>query len=215
MAEGLSRGSPRRRAAPWPRLCRALGAGLTLAFSAAAFTPLAERWCESCLVPPRLSPADAIVVLGSGVGADGVLSGSSQRKALAGIELYRKGLAPRLIFVGWEGREAAARRLLALELGVGPEAILVGPGARTTRDEAERAAALLRASGSRRVLLVTGGLHMRRAAGLFERSGFQVAPAPIPDIDCREGVPEHRITLAIMLLRESAAFAYYRLAGYL
>lgn len=203
-----------RGARAWPYLCRALGAGLTLAFLTAAFTPLAERWCERCLVPSRLAPADAIVVLGSGVGADGVLTGSSQRKALAGIELYRKGLAPRLIFVGWEG-EVGARRALALGLGVGPEAILAGSGARTTRDEAERAGALLRGSGSRRVLLVTGALHMRRATLLFERAGFEVAPAPIPDTYCREPVPEHRVTLTIMLLRESAALAYYRLAGYL
>ena len=149
------------------------------------------------------------------MGSDGALTSSGQRKALAGIELYRRGLAPRLIFLGWESRELEARRSLALELGVTPGVILVGAGARTTRDEADRAAELLGSSGSRRVLLVTGGLHMRRAAGLFERSGFQVAPAPIPDTYCREPVPEHRLALTLMLLRESAALAYYRLAGYL
>ncbi|HET7292891.1 MAG TPA: YdcF family protein [Vicinamibacteria bacterium] len=205
-----------RRLSAWPQLCRALGAAGTLAFSAAAFTPLAERWCELCLVPPRLSPADAIVVLGSGVGSDGALTSSGQRKALAGIELFRKGLAPRLVFLGWEERELEARRALALELGVAPEAILVGSSARTTRDEAERAAELLgRAGARRRVLVVTGRLHMRRAAGLFERSGFEVAPAPIADVYCRDPVPDSRLTLMVMLLRESAALAYYRLAGYL
>ena len=204
-----------RRLRGWSLLCRALGAVFTAAFLAAAFTPLAERWCERCLMPSRLEPADAIVVLGSGVGADGELTGSSQRKALAGIELYRKGIAPKLIFVGWESREAEARALLALELGVAAEAILTAAGARTTRDETEHAAALLHATGASRVLLVTGGLHMRRAAGLFGRAGFLVAPAPIPDTYCRESVPENRVTLAIMLLRESAALAYYRLAGYL
>jgi uncharacterized SAM-binding protein YcdF (DUF218 family) len=198
----------------WSRLCRVLGAGLTLALLAAAFTPLSERWCESCLLAPRLSPADAIVVLGSGVDADGQMTGSSQRKALFGIDLYRKRLAPRLVFLGWE-EEAEARRSLALGMGIAPEAILAGSGARTTRDEAERATTLLRSSAVRRVLLVTGGLHMRRAARAFERAGFEVAPAPIPDIFCRETVPEHRVTLTLMLLRESAALAYYRLAGYL
>jgi uncharacterized SAM-binding protein YcdF (DUF218 family) len=183
------------------------------AFLAAAFTPLAERWCERCLLPPRLAPAAAIVVLGSGVNGDGELTGSSQRKALAGIELYRKGLAPKLIFVGWEGEEAMGRARLALELGVTAEAIETASGARTTRDEAERVSALLLARGLRRVLLVTGGLHMRRAAGLFGRAGFEVAPAPIPDTSCREPVPEQRVALAIALLRESAALAYYRLAG--
>jgi uncharacterized SAM-binding protein YcdF (DUF218 family) len=196
-------------------VCRALGALLVAALLATAFTPLAERWCERCLVPARLEPADAIVVLGSGIGADGELTGSSQRKALAGIELALQGLAPRLIFVGWEGRENEARALLALELGVKAEAILTGSGARTTRDEAETAAAMLRAGGAGRVLLVTGRLHMRRAAGLFERAGFQVAPAPIPDTHCREPIPEQRVTLMVLLLRESAAIAYYRLAGYL
>jgi uncharacterized SAM-binding protein YcdF (DUF218 family) len=192
-----------------------LGGFSTVALLAAAFTPLAERWCERCLLQPRLEPADAIVVLGSGVSADGGMTGSSQRKALAGIELQRRGLAPRLIFVGWETREAEARARLALELGVTAEAILTASGARTTRDETELASALLRASKAQHVLLVTGGLHMRRAAALFGRAGFAVAPAPVPDTYCRERVPEQRVTLAVMLLRESAALAYYRLAGYL
>jgi uncharacterized SAM-binding protein YcdF (DUF218 family) len=196
-------------------LCRVLGGAFAAAFLAAAFTPLAERWCERCLLPSRLAPAEAIVVLGSGVNGDGELTGSSQRKALAGIELYRKGMAPKLIFVGWEGREAMERARLALELGVAAEAIETASGARTTRDEAERVSALLLARGVRKVLLVTGGLHMRRAAGLFAHAGFEVAPAPIPDTFCREPVPEQRVALAITLLRESAALAYYRLAGYL
>jgi uncharacterized SAM-binding protein YcdF (DUF218 family) len=196
-------------------LCRVLGGAFVAAFLAAAFTPLAERWCERCLLEPRLEPADAIVVLGSGVGPDGGMTGSSQRKALAGIELHRKGLAPRLIFVGWESREAEARALLALELGVAAESILTASGARTTRDETELAAALLRASGAKRVLLVTGGLHMRRAAELFGRAGFAVAPAPVRDTHCREPVPEQRVSLAVALLRETVALAYYRLAGYL
>jgi uncharacterized SAM-binding protein YcdF (DUF218 family) len=200
---------------PWSRLCRALGALATAALLAVAFTPLAERWCERCMLQERLEPADAIVVLGSGVGADGDMTGSSQRKALAGIELHRRGLAPRLIFVGWETREAQARARLALELGVGAEAILTAAGARTTRDEAEFAAALLRAAGATRVLLVTGALHMRRAAALFGRAGFVVAPAPVGDVYCRERVPEHRVGLAVALLREAAALAYYRVSGYL
>ena len=200
---------------PWPRVCRALGAAWLAALLAAGYTPLASLWCERSLPPERLTPSDAIVVLGSGVDAEGTLTGSSQRKALSGIELQGRGLAPLLVFVGREGREADARALLAHRLGVPPDAILTGSGARTTRDEADLAAALLRARGARRVLLVTGGLHMRRAAGLFAREGFEVAPAPVPDTDCRETNPEHRVTLTLMLLRESAALAYYRLAGYL
>ena len=74
------------RASGWSRLCRALGALATAALLAAAFTPLPERWCERCLLQERLEPADAIVVLGSGVGADGDMTGSSQRKALAAFD---------------------------------------------------------------------------------------------------------------------------------
>jgi uncharacterized SAM-binding protein YcdF (DUF218 family) len=199
----------------WTLFYRALGSLFVVVFLALAYTPVVGALCELVLLPGQLGPADAIVVLGSGLNPDGLPTASSERKALTGIELHRRGLAPLLVFVGADAREGAARARLAGELGVGREAMLMASGAPTTRDEAERVASLLRQSGARRLLLVTGGVHMRRAVGLFAKQGFEVAPAPIADTYCWEPVAEQRIMLATQVLRELAAIAYYRLAGYL
>jgi uncharacterized SAM-binding protein YcdF (DUF218 family) len=196
-------------------LCRALGLLAVAGFVAVAYTPLSGAWCEQVLPARRLEPADAVVVLGAGINPSGVPSGSSELKALLGIELYRRRLAPLLVFVGAEGSEAEGRIRMALALGASPDAILTGSGARTTKDEADHAVALLRPHRARRILLVTGGLHMRRAADLFARAGFEVAPAPLDDTFCWESAPEERLALAYRLLREQLAISYYHLAGYL
>lgn len=201
------------RALRWPALCRALGALFLATFLALGYTSVSEAWCRMVVLPAQLGPADAIVVLGAGVTPDGSLTSSSERKANAGIELRRKGLAPLLVFVGAARLEGERRARLARELGVPSEKILTAFGARTTRDEAQRVARLLRPSGARRILLVTGGLHMRRAIGLFAKQGLDAAPAPINDTQCWEPVAEQRIMLAIQLLRELLATSYYRLAG--
>ena len=148
-------------------------------FLALAYTPVAGACCQLVVLPARLDPADAIVVLGAGLTAEGSPTASSERRALKGIDLQRRGLAPLLVFVGADRREGEGRARRARELGIPPQAILVAAGARTTRDEADRVASLLRPGGARRILLVTGGIHMRRALGLFAKQGFDVAPAPI------------------------------------
>jgi uncharacterized SAM-binding protein YcdF (DUF218 family) len=157
-------------------------------------------------------PAQAIVVLGSTMTRDGMLSASSLRRALHGIQLYQRGLAPWLVFLGPRDAaghsQAATRADLALQSGVPSEAILTGEQMWTTREEAEGVRRLLAPKGARKVLLVTGGLHMRRARWLFERAGFEVIPAPLPDASCEGIGAEARIGLTLSLLQEWLARAY-------
>lgn len=49
---------------------------------------------------------------------------------------------------------------------------------RNTAENAERSAAILRAAGVKRVLLVTQAFHMPRAVRLFRAAGIEVVPAP-------------------------------------
>ncbi len=49
---------------------------------------------------------------------------------------------------------------------------------RNTAENAERSAAILRAAGVKRVLLVTQAFHMPRAVRLFRAAGLEVVPAP-------------------------------------
>jgi uncharacterized SAM-binding protein YcdF (DUF218 family) len=93
-------------------------------------------------------------------------------------------------------------------LGIPSAAILTGDEMWTTRDEADGVRRLLAPKGARKVLLVTGGLHMRRARWLFERAGFEVFPAPLPDASCESIGPESRMGLTLSLLQEWLARAY-------
>jgi uncharacterized SAM-binding protein YcdF (DUF218 family) len=198
---------------------RVLGAASLALFALAAYTPLPNRIYAVVTPTAPLGHADAIVVLGAGIGADGVLGDHSLRRALHGILLHRRGLAPLVIFLGPAHREgpveAEVRAQLARELGVPADAILALPPGRTTRDEARVVRDVLVPRGLRTVLLVTGGPHMPRARALFERSGLTVVAAPDDEVTGAAERPEDRIALARYLLQEAVARLYHRVAGYL
>lgn len=197
---------------------RLLGGVLVAAFAALAFTPLAAVMYGAVAGPsPPLEPARAIVVLGAGrTGPE--LSGSSLRRALYGVILFRQGRAPLLVMLGprqGPAAEASLRMRLAREMGVPPEALVAEPRGRTTREEASVSWELLAPRDAKRILLVTGREHMPRAAALFRRVGFEVVPAPVDELPWGGARPQDRLELARGLLRELVARAYNRAAGYL
>lgn len=198
---------------------RVLGAFTLLLFGAAAYTPLPNLVYARMMPPAPLERTDAIVVLGAGISADGVLGDHSLRRALHGILLYRRGLAPLVIFLGPTHPrgpvEAEVRARLARDLGLPPGSILALAPARTTRDEARVVRDVLAPRGLRKVLLVTGGPHMPRARALFVREGLDVVAAPDDEVTAAGERPEPRLVLARYLLQEAVARLYHRLAGYL
>lgn len=202
----------------WPGICRLLGAGCLLGFAATAFTPLAGALRERMTASPSVGPAEAIVVLAASVDSRGVLHSSSMRRAVHGMLLYRRGLAPLLVFLGPSHgggpAEADLRAGLARELGVPPSAILTESRARTTREEAQRTRDLLEPRGIRRILLVTGSHHMPRALSVFRRVGFEALPAPLDELSGLDR-PGGRLYFLGGLLQEALARLYYRAAGYL
>ncbi len=201
------------------RVLQALGLAAVLLFATAAFTPIPGALARRLAVASRPGPAQAIVVLGSGIYPDGLLDSESLRRALEGILLYRSHLAPLLVLLGprHEGSpsEASVRAELARRLGVGADGILTLDDALTTRDEAGKVAALLGPRGVRRLLLVTDPQHLARAVPLFERVGFEVAPIAAENLSPSAEGPQAHLELAREVLMELVARAYYRLAGYL
>lgn len=197
------------------RLRRALGAATLLAFFAAAFTPLSNTLNSWLSVKPDLRSADAIVVLGSGAHPGGLLSERSISHALHGIELWRRGLAPVLLFSGpvtaGGPSEASARLLLARQLGLPQESMLADSGGLTTRGEAQSVRRLLLDRSADRVLLVADARHLTRARGAFQRVGFEVVPAPPPDLLAAAASPQARMQLTRRILEEMLARIYYRL----
>ena len=205
-------------ASAWARICRAVGlAGIAL-FVVTAFTPLPTLVERRLAIPARLEPADALVVLAAGLNNDGVLSNNSMRRALRGIALYKKGLAPLLVLSGSPAQtggrpEAQVRADLAGELGVPPAAVVLLGSARTTREEAVEVGKLLKPRGVQRILLVTHGDHMARALPLFEAVGFEVLPAPVFDTVYDTWAPEDRLSTSRSMLMEMGARLYYWAAG--
>jgi uncharacterized SAM-binding protein YcdF (DUF218 family) len=170
-------------------------------------------------IPPKIEPAAMIVVLGGGI-RNGELSNESMRRAVWGITLYAKRLAPLIVFSG-PGQdprmpsEGQVRAQLARDLGIPPEAIVIVDDAQTTRQESLRVGDLLGRQGDKRILLVTDPLHMRRARYVFERAGYQVLSAPSEGSAEAAIAPTARVRLAVRLGLETAALAYYKIAGYL
>jgi uncharacterized SAM-binding protein YcdF (DUF218 family) len=192
-----------------------LGGAAVASFFLVAFSPLPNRLHSAFTVPERLEPADAIVVLGAGV-TEGYLSERSLRRAVHGLRLFQRGLAPVLVLhgpgYGGSATEAATRAELLRDLGV-PPAALVLAGGRTTREEARESWDRLSREGRARILLVTGSHHMWRARAMFERQGFEVLAAPVEEVAALGARPELRLGMARSLLQEGMARLVYRLAG--
>jgi uncharacterized SAM-binding protein YcdF (DUF218 family) len=112
---------------------------------------------------------DVIVVLGAALGPDGDLGPALAERVLAGVEAWRQARAPLLMMTGIHEAELMKRR--AVKLGVPAERVLVEPTARTTRENALRCAALMRAHGLASALVVTQAYHRPRAVAAFRCAG--------------------------------------------
>jgi uncharacterized SAM-binding protein YcdF (DUF218 family) len=197
-----------------------IGAVTSALLVAVLFTPLPEVVSGWMSETAPVAPGEAIVVLGGGgVEPDGTLTTTSLRRTLRGLDLYRLGMAPLLVFSGPRAQasraEADVRAEFARRCGVAPGSILTESRARTTHEEAERIGTLLRPRGIRTILLVVDAQGVRRARRAFEKVGFQVLPAPAEGVAGFSGSPEERAELARQVAIELLAWSYYRIAGYL
>jgi uncharacterized SAM-binding protein YcdF (DUF218 family) len=175
-------------------------------------TRLAAWLARPLLVAPDLRPQPFIVVLCGGCRSTGRLNEATCTRVEYGVQLYRRGLAPRLILSGGRRtphRPSCAPRMKALaeQLGVSPDQMIVEDRSSRTSENAREVAQLLRGFAIREVLLVTGPLHMRRARLCFEKHGVRVACAPAPGT-------AHGALLAKEVLHEYLGLAYYRVQGW-
>lgn len=115
--------------------------------------------------------ADAIIVLGAAA-YDAKPSPVFQERIRHGLDLYRAGYAPLLIFTGGYGgsgarfSESQVARRYAIKEGVPEEAILIETASRNTIQNLEEAKRLMDQRGVGRVIIVSDPLHMARALRL-------------------------------------------------
>lgn len=129
--------------------------------------------------------ADVIVVLGAAQ-YDGRPSPVLKARLDHAVQLYKDGLAPRLLFTGGrrEGdavSEAVAGQRYSLKRGVPPGAIMLESTSRTTLASIRSAALMLRADTATttpRVLLVSDPFHMLRLTVLARMYGLTAYSSP-------------------------------------
>ncbi len=159
------------------------------------------------------APADAILVLGSAQ-YDGVPSPVFEARLDHALTLYDDGLAPTLVTVGgkqdgdrFTEAEAGARWLQ--EGGVPGDAIVpVGTGSNTL-DSMTAVAEVYAARGWASMIIVTDPWHELRTNRIAADLGMDTLSSPTrqgPAVFTRE-------TQARAIVRETAAYLYYRLTG--
>ncbi len=127
-------------------------------------------------------PAAAIVVLGAAqyVGRPSPVLRARLDHA---IDLWRRGLAPRIIFTGGFGTrdtasEAAVSERYAIQHAVPPRAILIENKGRNTSESMQQVAALMDVAPSRKVILVSDPFHMLRLSIIARRYGLTPFTSP-------------------------------------
>lgn len=131
------------------------------------------------------APADAIIVLGAAA-YDAKPSPVFEERIRHGLDLYRSGYAPLLIFTGGYGgagarfSESQVARRYALRQKVPKDAILIETVSRTTRQNLVEAQLLMREHNLHRVIIVSDPLHMARALRLSKELGIDALASSTP-----------------------------------
>jgi len=133
----------------------------------------------------QAAPADAIIVLGAAA-YDAKPSPVFEERIRHGLDLYRQGYAPKLIFTGGFGgagarfSESQVARRYALKQDIPARDILIESRSRTTRQNLVEAKRLMDAHGMHRVILVSDPLHMARALRLSDELGIDALASSTP-----------------------------------
>lgn len=128
---------------------------------------------------------DAIIVLGAAA-YDARPSPVFEERIRHGIDLYKRGLAPMLIFTGGFGgngarfAESQVGRRYALRHDVPDDAIMIETVSRNTRENLSEAATLMRQRELGRAVVVSDPLHMSRALRICGEVGIACLGSPTP-----------------------------------
>ena len=132
----------------------------------------------------QAAAADVIIVLGAAA-YDARPSPVFEERIRHGIDLYQRGLARHIIFTGGFGEgarfsESQVARRYALRHGVPARALLIETASRTTWQNLQQAAALMKARGFKRAIIVSDPLHMARALRLSRELGIDALGSSTP-----------------------------------
>lgn len=163
--------------------------------------------------------ADAIVVHGSSAHRIGAPTSGSSERGYLGAEAFLKGRAPLLLVMGYSPTDslgsAKAMRIIAQGMDVPQSKILIA-GGRTTYEEAQIGAPLLRKRGIKSIILVSSWYHMPRVQAVWRAQGFDVITHTyLPKLDLWGDFLDWRNLQKLRwVCHEYAGFLVYRLRGW-
>jgi uncharacterized SAM-binding protein YcdF (DUF218 family) len=168
--------------------------------------------------PPQ--QADAVVVFAGGVGESGQAGGGYQERVKHAVDLYRAGFAPRVIISSgfvFAFKEAEVMRSLAIDSGVPDSAILLETQSANTHENVTSTREILKASGWRRILLVSSPYHMRRALLTWRKAApeVEVIPEPVPQSQFYAHARGASLNQIRGILQEYAALVDYWWKGWI
>ena len=199
-----------------PVMTRVVGEPLEREFLVGGRVPTVESFPE----------ADAIVLLGGGMGVETNLSNYAEMSAGAdrvwqAARLWKAGKAPKIIATGDGARESTLG--LLKEMGV-DEKCVEFLDARNTEEEAKGVAFKVKVRGEgdvergTKILLVTSAWHMKRARMMFEKyaKSVEVVCAPA-DFECTMGAKRGCLLLPdanVFYLNSAALHEWVGIVGY-
>lgn len=140
--------------------------------------------------PLDWSEPTAIVVLGARVEKSGLASDTLEARVMHGVALWHSAKSSPLFISGGVGTygdaEADVGGALAVDAGVPDARVVRERESHSTRENAIFTGSILKATGFRRVVLVSDPYHLPRARYEFERLGFVVQCSPVLE------APRHR-----------------------
>lgn len=114
---------------------------------------------------------DVIIVLGNPATPEGLPGATMIQRVTKGVELYRQGVAPYMIFTGGaaanEFVESDVERKLAIDLGVPEDRIFTEGRSKNTYENAYYAVELMRQNNFKSAAIVSSSFHLKRARGIF------------------------------------------------
>lgn len=134
---------------------------------------------------PLVPKTDAIVVLGAAVWPGAKPSPVLSDRLLRAAELYKMGIAPKIICTGGVGKnppsEAEVSKNFLINQGVAEKDILYENTSTSTAEQAKEVKIICQQEGFKSIALVTSFFHEKRAIRIFELADF---PAIIFDARC-------------------------------
>ena len=193
----------------WTPLCTLMVVAASLLLCGLLF-PLAQQGFFGKTTYVR--PVQTAIVFGAQVHTDGHASISLADRVRTGAELYRAGLAQRLIMSGGQGadepfNETSTMRAMAISFGVPASRISVDPVGINTDATVRDTVAMLGREDPGSVAVVSDFFHLPRIKLAYQRAGLDVVTVP----SHARRIPQ----TTGMVLREIPAFWVYYLRAIL